>query len=756
MLRSFASSTLTLPNLIGVSIADAACVLSTEQFVQLGALLLQQRPQDAQAVCFLGGALSGLASGRRNAQNVVALAGDLGDDPFLVIAGQQAAVALLAAPHPDGFRVRLLCDPNLVDRAALVLAQFGDLSYSLDALCEPEAQRGFVAAVAAAVCADPSLRGASLSVLFGDERPWLDLARAIAGAPGPQLLGLPDVRRLLQSHGVACGVAGPLDADLHRLSVVTATEQAAPRALSELPAFVAGAARAQRTSSATPTDTAALGGELGAWAAGKAITAVPMLRDGRAWGLLLTASERPLAVAARAALNGLATLLIGAIGSAPAPTANARELLPAPAPAPASRPVPSAMLGLAARLSGGVRPAPPMPTAPSGPAPSTPNGNGRPLLAPLTEVNAAPALRAQVPSLAQRTMALGRGESATTNVGDLLEHLSDGIVLADSQGRLVGFTRTAMQMLGLQPESRGKSLVASGAWALASLFAEALTGELDGPREVELPDGRSVSVDVISMDGGNWAFVMRSDATQPALPESAAVARLPTVAEGERSESFLANFSNIIRVPLRELRELITKVPAMGNLNEQQSRLIGQVVRLNSEMTMLVNDLLALGQIRLETSENRAPLRIDLLVEAAVGTQYAEFGRRGQHVITEIQPGLPRVRGSEEGLARAVSTLIDNAIKYSPAGAQIKVAVSREGSAVSVAVQDNGPGLEAEELAQVFDLFFRAPSTEPLGVSGRGLGLTIAKAVIEQHGGRIWATGALGQGCAFAFTIPCE
>jgi signal transduction histidine kinase len=75
---------------------------------------------------------------------------------------------------------------------------------------------------------------------------------------------------------------------------------------------------------------------------------------------------------------------------------------------------------------------------------------------------------------------------------------------------------------------------------------------------------------------------------------------------------------------------------------------------------------------------------------------------------------------------------------------------------VLVSVQDNGIGLLPEELAQVFDPFYRAPSTESLGVAGRGLGLTIAKAVIEQHGGRIWATGAPGQGCAFSFSIPRE
>lgn len=71
-------------------------------------------------------------------------------------------------------------------------------------------------------------------------------------------------------------------------------------------------------------------------------------------------------------------------------------------------------------------------------------------------------------------------------------------------------------------------------------------------------------------------------------------------------------------------------------------------------------------------------------------------------------------------------------------------------------VQDTGVGLEADEQAQIFDPFYRARSAEQLGVSGRGLGLTIAKAVIEQHGGQIWVTSVPGKGSTFAFRLPCE
>ena len=148
-------------------------------------------------------------------------------------------------------------------------------------------------------------------------------------------------------------------------------------------------------------------------------------------------------------------------------------------------------------------------------------------------------------------------------------------------------------------------------------------------------------------------------------------------------------------------------------------------------------------------------VRLDLLIEAAVSTQYAEFGRRGQHVTTDIPPGLPRVIGSEEGLGRAVAALIDNAIKYSPSGAQIHVAVRREGGSLLVSVADSGPGLDEAELAQVFDPFYRAAGAERAGVSGRGLGLTIAKAVIEQHDGQIWAVSEPGRGSTFAFRLPC-
>lgn len=364
------------------------------------------------------------------------------------------------------------------------------------------------------------------------------------------------------------------------------------------------------------------------------------------------------------------------------------------------------------------------------------------------------------PSSEARRAPSRRNRSLVSDTETLLRHLADAVLLVDLQGRIVSYTPNAAAALHLRGDVRGRTLVEGGASCLAGLLSEALMGDAAPHGLVELPNGSSVHVSVTSLEGELWAFVIaQANATKPtpALLTTSKVSTDPnvTVSETERNENFLANFSNIIRIPLRELRDLITRVPAAGELNEQQSRLIGQVVRLNSELTMLVNDLLALGQIRLQASEYRAPLRLDLLIDAAVGTQYAEFGRRGQQVTTDIPTGMPRVVGSEEGLGRVVAALIDNAIKYNPTGAQIRVAARYADGAITVSIEDNGPGLEEDELAQIFDPFYRAASAERFGVSGRGLGLTIAKAVIEQHDGQIWATSQPGKGCTFAFRIPC-
>jgi two-component system, NtrC family, sensor histidine kinase KinB len=96
--------------------------------------------------------------------------------------------------------------------------------------------------------------------------------------------------------------------------------------------------------------------------------------------------------------------------------------------------------------------------------------------------------------------------------------------------------------------------------------------------------------------------------------------------------------------------------------------------------------------------------------------------------------------------------LLDNALKYAPEG-DIIVRVTEQPEEVQVAVIDHGPGLAPRELARVFDHFYRASQTAN-GIKGAGLGLFITKAIVEGHGGRLWAESTPGQGSTFTFTLP--
>ena len=116
----------------------------------------------------------------------------------------------------------------------------------------------------------------------------------------------------------------------------------------------------------------------------------------------------------------------------------------------------------------------------------------------------------------------------------------------------------------------------------------------------------------------------------------------------------------------------------------------------------------------------------------------------------------PYVRMDVELFERAVANLVDNALKFCPAGASVELAVRRAGDRVAVSVEDDGPGIEAADLPHLFDRFFQsrrsvAPAT---GEGGKGLGLAIVKRIVELHGGEVGVDSEVGRGTRVTLTLP--
>ena len=111
------------------------------------------------------------------------------------------------------------------------------------------------------------------------------------------------------------------------------------------------------------------------------------------------------------------------------------------------------------------------------------------------------------------------------------------------------------------------------------------------------------------------------------------------------------------------------------------------------------------------------------------------------------------IRGDAEALRRAVCTLLDNAIKFTPAQGEIRIVV-RGGANACVIVSDTGPGIEPADLLLIFERFYRVSKDRSRKTGGVGLGLSIARMIVEKHGGEIRAESALGRGSIFTISLP--
>jgi signal transduction histidine kinase len=126
---------------------------------------------------------------------------------------------------------------------------------------------------------------------------------------------------------------------------------------------------------------------------------------------------------------------------------------------------------------------------------------------------------------------------------------------------------------------------------------------------------------------------------------------------------------------------------------------------------------------------------------------------RGQRITRDLQPSI-RVHGNEDQLIRLILNLLDNAIRYTPAGGCITVHSAQHGAEAAISISDTGPGIAPEHLPHLFDRFFRIDRARGRAQGGNGLGLAIAQSITQAHGGRIHVTSAVGRGSTFTLFLP--
>src|SRR5689334_7120608 len=241
-----------------------------------------------------------------------------------------------------------------------------------------------------------------------------------------------------------------------------------------------------------------------------------------------------------------------------------------------------------------------------------------------------------------------------------------------------------------------------------------------------------------------------------ALLDTERTARIEAERNGRLKDEFLEALGHELRAPLNAILGW-SRLMELGRLGIEETRSGGQTIARNARaLAHIVDDLLDLsavstGKIRVDPEETD----VCEIVEAAMDILQPSAASKG--VVLEKHLATPEclVFGDPQRLQQVVWHLLSNAIKFTPRGGRAKVTVRTTGGQCQIIVSDTGAGIASELLPYVFDRFWRTEAPDEHRYSGLGLGLSLAKRLVELHGGTISATsGGLNQGATFTVVVP--
>jgi signal transduction histidine kinase len=217
-----------------------------------------------------------------------------------------------------------------------------------------------------------------------------------------------------------------------------------------------------------------------------------------------------------------------------------------------------------------------------------------------------------------------------------------------------------------------------------------------------------------------------------------------------RRAEFVAIVAHDVRTPLASIIGSAQTLRDRGGdlSNDQRDQLLDVIAREAERLTNLLGE--AFDAARIDTDSFSYSF-VEVDVAELVGEAVDAANAGGGEVVRSVAAELPFVNGDRDRLRQVLSNLIDNAVKFSPAGGAVEVEATASNGSVHVAVTDHGEGIAPEHQELIFEQFGRVSGT---GKPGTGLGLYISRAIAEAHGGTLAVSSAPGRGSTFTLTLP--
>lgn len=341
----------------------------------------------------------------------------------------------------------------------------------------------------------------------------------------------------------------------------------------------------------------------------------------------------------------------------------------------------------------------------------------------------------------------------------IVRSISDAIVVTDAESRILLVNEKAEEIFSIQEES-----------AVGQHFLEVINNEkLFKTTKEALTTGNPAytqgSQELIHVKVEGEDHFYQVEVTPVKSPDGqllGTVTLLPDIthfkAVDRMKSDFVSTVSHEFRSPLATIQmgvELLIE-QHQDNMNYEGREMLAAVYEDAQRLNRLVNDLLDLSKMEEgKISMTMQDVFVEELVDSAILTLKKQGEAKGVNLTKDIQPDLPLIEADINKMIWVLTNLVGNALRYTDSGGKITISARVRGNRVYISVSDTGTGIPKEYLDKIFEKFVQVKGKN--GASGgAGLGLTIAREIVQAHRGRIWVESEAGQGATFTFTIPVK
>lgn len=333
-----------------------------------------------------------------------------------------------------------------------------------------------------------------------------------------------------------------------------------------------------------------------------------------------------------------------------------------------------------------------------------------------------------------------RNERATLNA--VIQAVLQPILVFDESQTLILHNHSARQALALAHTDIGRAMATVLVEPALLAFCQSARPQEEPVREIQFSDGRVFDCSLERVPGLGVVVSLHDITTLKRL-------------DALKSE-FVAHVSHDLKNPLSIIRGyagiLAEEAGAEAAAGQYAGKILGGVERMQE----LIENLLDIGKIELGIESEYEALDVAALARQVLDTQSTLAEEQGVTLSGEELPKGLMVKGARIRLEQALTNLVGNALKFTPAGGQVTVGGGLEGEYAQLWVRDSGPGIPPALQARLFQKFSKLGQAGTQRAEGHGLGLAIVRAVAEAHGGRVWVESTPGEGSVFRFSIPLE